>query len=101
MQETRRLRLQSVIQEELSVFVAREVKDPRVPMVTITKVEVTQDGGQATVWVSILGLSQEDQLRGAMKDCIAGLISAAGYMRRHLARVLNVRHIPNLIFKED
>ena len=55
MQETRRARLQAVIQEELSVVVPREVKDPRVPSVTFTQVEVTQDGSQATVFVADLG----------------------------------------------
>jgi ribosome-binding factor A len=111
MQETRRARLQAVIQEELSVVVPREIKDPRVPSVTFTKVEVTQDGSQATVYVLILGgamggqdgapaLSDESaKLR--MKDCIDGLTSASGFLRRHLARILTVRHIPTLVFKED
>ena len=55
MQETRRQRLQSAIQEELAQFVSREVKDPRIPMVTFTEVQVTQDGSHATIFVSILG----------------------------------------------
>lgn len=92
-------------------MVPREVKDPRVPIVTFTRVEVTQDGGQATVWLTILGGAQgghdgapplSDQ--GAhlrMQDCIAGLVSASGFLRRHLAKILTVRHIPTLIFKED
>lgn len=111
MQETRRMRLQAVILEELSTVVPREVKDPRVPPVTFTAVEVSQDGSQAIVFVSILGgahgghdgappLSDKGaKLR--MEDCIAGLTSASGYLRRHLAKILTVRHIPSLIFKED
>ena len=43
MQETRRARLQAVILEELSLVI-RTLKDPRVPMVTLTRVEVTPDG---------------------------------------------------------
>lgn len=111
MQATRRLRLQAVIQEELSVVVPREVKDPRIPLVTFTQVEVTPDGSQATVYVSILGAgtvlegqSEEQAAQDAqreMKACLEGLTSASGFLRRHLARVLNVRHIPTLIFKED
>ena len=111
MQETRRARLQAVIQEELSSVVAREIKDPRVPSVTFTSVEVTPDGGEATVFVAILGgakgghdgappLSDEGG-RERMKDCLQGLTSASGFLRRHLARALTVRHIPNLIFRED
>ncbi|MFZ9596246.1 MAG: 30S ribosome-binding factor RbfA [Bdellovibrionia bacterium] len=111
MQETRRMRLQSVIQQELSQVVPQEIKDPRVPPVTFTAVELTPDGGQATIFVSLLGGGQtnldgspalsEAQAKQRMKDCIAGLSSASGYLRRHLARVLTVRHIPSLIFKED
>lgn len=111
MQNTRRMRLQSVIQEELSVVVPREVKDPRIPAVTFTEVQVTQDGSQATVFVAILAGAQagldgapalsDEAAKKRMKDCITGLTSASGFLRRHLARVLSVRHIPTLIFKED
>jgi ribosome-binding factor A len=110
MDTTRRARLAAVIQQELSVTVPK-LKDPRIPNVTFTQVEVTQDGAQATVWVAILGGAQgghdgtaplsdeEGNLR--MKDCIDGLVSASGFLRRHLAKALTVRHIPTLIFKED
>jgi ribosome-binding factor A len=109
MQETRRQRLQAVILEELSMVVPREVKDPRVGSVTFTSVEVTPDGSQATVNVSLLGASQVNtddpvaakEAAQKMKDCVEGLQSAAGYLRRHLAKILTVRHIPTLIFKED
>jgi ribosome-binding factor A len=124
MQENRRLRLQSAIQEELSQVVSREVKDPRVPAVTFTEVQVTPDGSHAVVFVSILGSrlgrpdegpaegaaepASEEAVRAAdrqaelrMKGCLEGLTSASGYLRRHLAKVLNVRHVPTIAFKED
>jgi ribosome-binding factor A len=111
MQETRRMRLQSVIQEELSQVVPRELKDPRIPAVTFTAVEVTQDGSQATVFVAILGGARgghdgtpplsDKAAKIRMQNCIAGLTSASGFLRRHLARILSVRHIPSLIFRED
>ena len=111
MQETRRLRLQAVIQEELSRFVPREVKDPRIPSITFTSVEVTQDGDQATLLIQILGGAQggndgapplsEQGAKLRMKDCLEGLRSASPYMRKHLAKVLTIRHIPSLVFKED
>lgn len=111
MQETRRARLEAVIQEELAHIVPREIKDPRVPPVTFTAVEVTPDASQATVFVAILGGAQgghdgapplsEGAARQRMKDCIAGLTSAAGYLRRHLAKILSIRHIPTLVFRED
>ncbi|HAR41817.1 MAG TPA: 30S ribosome-binding factor RbfA [Bdellovibrionales bacterium] len=111
MQETRRARLQAVILEELAHLVPKEIKDPRVPPVTFTAVEVTQDGSQATIFVAILGGAHgghdgapplsDAAAEQRMKDCIEGLTSASGFLRRHLARILTVRHIPNLIFRED
>jgi ribosome-binding factor A len=111
MQETRRARLQAVILEELAQVVPREVKDPRVPPLTFTKCEVTPDGSQATVFVMILGGSQgghdgapalsDEGAKLRMQDCLDGLASASGFLRRHLAKVLTVRHIPTLIFRED
>lgn len=101
-----------MIQQELSQVVPREVRDPRVPPITFTAVEVTQDGEQATVFISILGGSRasyqadvpelsEQAGRQRMADALDGLRSASGFLRRHLASVLTVRHIPTLIFKED
>jgi ribosome-binding factor A len=119
MQENRRLRLQSAILEELSQFVSREVKDPRIPAITFTEIQVTQDGSHATIFVSILGSgistvdeqgNEADEATIAarqkladqrMKACLEGLNAAQGFMRRHLGRVLNVRHIPTLAFRED
>jgi len=93
------------------MIVPREVKDPRVPSVTFTAVEVTPDGGQATVFVAILGGAQggndglpplsEQGAKNRMQDCLEGLTSASGYLRRHLARILNIRFIPTLVFRED
>jgi ribosome-binding factor A len=112
MQETRRQRLKSVILEELSQIVPREVKDPRVPSITFTSCEVTPDGGQATVFFSILGAQlraeeesfselAEKAARERAKLCIEGLTSASGYLRRHLGKILTTRHIPTLVFRED
>lgn len=103
MQPTRRARLESVIQEELSRAV-REVKDPRVPIVTFTGVSLTPDGGHATIYVSILGRTggeASDEADREMRECIKGLTSASGFLRRHLGRVLTVRTIPAITFKPD
>ena len=103
MQEMRKQRLASVIQQELSVAV-RSIKDPRVPTVTFTSVEVADDGSQATIYVMVLGGSGslgDHADREAIRDALEGLKSAAGYLRRHLAKILTIRHIPQLFFKED
>jgi ribosome-binding factor A len=103
MQENRKARLASVIQKELSIAV-RSIKDPRVPTVTFTQVDVADDGSQATVAVMVLGGAGslgDHSDREAIKDALEGLKSASGYLRRHLAKILTIRHIPSLIFRED
>jgi len=97
MNETRKARLSSVIQQELSTVV-RTLKDPRIPWVTFTRVDVVDDGSQATVFLTLLGGNED---REKVKDCLEGLKSSAGFLRRHLAKILTIRHIPTLIFKED
>jgi len=110
MQATRRARLESVILQELSSVVPRSIKDPRVPPVTFTRAEVTEDGSQATVFVTLLGGGMtdrngneipEEEVQLKMKGCLNGLASASGFLRRHLGDVLDIRFIPKLIFKED
>lgn len=111
MQPIRRARLEAVILEELSKVVPRELKDPRIPPITFTACRVTPDGSQATVMVTLLGVhtlaadSEDEKTRAEndqrLKACIKGLTSASGFLRRHLAQALTVRHIPTLIFKED
>jgi ribosome-binding factor A len=118
MDKTRRARLAAVIQQEISTLVSREVKDPRIPSVTFTQVEVAEDGSHAVIYVAILGAAlaagqegpdanaqpdpkAEAAAKAKMKGCIEGLNSASNFMRRHLAKVLTVRHVPTLAFKED
>lgn len=106
MQETRRQRLESVIQEEVSLLIQRELKDPRVSaLTTITRVNVSSEGDHATLWVSILDVSETPEEAEAadqrLDECVVGLISAAPYFRRHLAKILHLRYIPTLAFKAD
>jgi ribosome-binding factor A len=110
MQATRRARLQSVILQELSSVVPRSVKDPRVPPITFTRAEVTEDGSQATVFVTLLGGGttdrngnelSEEQIQQKVQGCLEGLASASGFLRRHLGDVLDIKFIPKLLFRED
>ena len=114
MQPIRRAGLEAVILEELSKVVPRELKDPRISSITFTSCTVTPDGSQATVLVTLLGAhalqggtdSDEDvrareKSEKKLQECIKGLASASGFLRRHLASVLTVRHIPTITFKAD
>ncbi len=103
---TRRARLESVILEELSKLISRELKDPRIPPISLTSVKVTEDAGQAMIhfMISRIGapLPEEGEARKKIIDnCVAGLQSAEGFMRRHLSKILNIRQTPGLTFRED
>ncbi len=102
----RRMRLQSVIQTEVTLLLSRDLKDPRVPSLTITTVELTENGSQATIFIilSNQGMSADENPtlhKKQIQECLAGLTSASGFLRRHLARILNTRYVPALMFRED
>jgi ribosome-binding factor A len=92
---SRRQRVAQLLREEISRLLQREVKDARIGMVTITGVEVTSDFKHATVYVQALG----DDDRKA--EILAGLSSAAGFMRSRLGRELRIRRSPQLKFVID
>ena len=83
------------IQKELSALL-RTVKDPRIQdvMISITRVETTPDLRYTKVYVSFL---QEDKVAGAM----AGLKSAAGFLRRQLGQNLQLRYAPEIQWALD
>ncbi|HBJ17978.1 MAG TPA: 30S ribosome-binding factor RbfA [Clostridiales bacterium] len=88
-------RINEEIQKELSSLL-RTVKDPRVQdtMISITRVETTPDLRYTKVYVSFL---QEERV----KDAMAGLKSAAGYLRRQLGHNLQLRYSPEIVWSED
>ena len=88
-------RIAEQVQRELSDVVRLELKDPRVGMITITDVEVTDDQSHARVFFTALG----DEARIA--DAAAGLKHAAGFLRSELARRMKLRSVPQLQFKHD
>jgi ribosome-binding factor A len=71
------------------------VRDPRVTMVTVSAIEVTRDLGHATVQVVPHGTAEEKAA------ALEGLQSAAGYLRRMVARALTTRTVPTLHFVLD
>ena len=88
-------RINEEIQKELSELL-RTVKDPRVQgtMISITRVETTPDLRYTKVYVSFL---QEDKAKEAM----AGLKSAAGFLRRELGHNLQLRYSPEIVWEQD
>ena len=86
-------RVADQIQRDLAELIARELKDPRVGMVTINAVEVTPDYAHAKVFFSLL--------TGNPEDATAGLNAAAGFLRNGLFKRLHIHTVPTLHFVFD
>ncbi len=89
-------RVNGEVQKELSVIIRDEVKDPRIsPWTSVVDVQVAPDLKTCKVWISVLGSEEEKDNTGK------GLRSASPYIRRELARRLNLRNTPEIIFIMD
>ena len=86
-------RINAEVQRELSNILRDGIKDPRVaPMTSVIAVEVAPDLKTCKAYVSVLGDEK------AQADTIKGLQSAEGYIRRELARTINMRNTPEITF---
>lgn len=84
------------VQRELSNIIRGGIKDPRIsPLTTVVAVEVAPDLKTAKAYISVLGDEE------AQKNTLAGLKSAEGYIRRELARSVNLRNTPEFRFFVD
>lgn len=89
-------RINGEVHRELSRIISREIKDPRIhPMTSVVEVEVTPDLKYCKAFISVLGDEK------AQEDTMAGLKSAVGFIRKELARSVNLRNTPELIFVMD
>ena len=87
-------KLGDLIQRELSELLQRELRDPRVGMITITSVDVSPDFSHAKVFFTLL--SKEN-----LEDVQLGLRRAAGFLRSQLARRIKLYTTPELRFEYD
>lgn len=88
-------RVSDLLQEELSQIIQRELNDPRLTFVTVTRVEMSPDMRYARAMVSVYGSDQEQE------EALEALNHASGYVRRLLAPRLRMRHIPDITFRLD
>ena len=89
-------RITGEVQKELSVIIQNEIKDPRIaPMTSVVAVEVAPDLKTCKAYISVLGNEE------AAQNTLAGLKSAEGYIRRQLARTVNLRNTPEIRFILD
>ncbi|MGE4282197.1 MAG: 30S ribosome-binding factor RbfA [Clostridia bacterium] len=88
-------RISEEVKKELGDIV-RNLKDPRIPMMTsVVDVQVTRDLRYAKVYISVMG-DKEIQ-----DNAIAGLKSAAGFMRKEISKRIQLRYTPELLFLLD
>lgn len=95
MSTRRQLRVAELLQRELAQMVTFELRDPRLALVTITRVRVSPDLRYANVYITNLG----DQAETA--EAIDGLTNATGFMRRELGKRTDLRYVPDLSFHLD
>ncbi len=88
-------RINAIIKEVLSEIVLKEVKDPRVGLVTIVGVRVAPDLSSAKVFFSVMGDEAQRQLTAKV------LRGASGYMRHVIADEIDVRTAPELHWQYD
>lgn len=90
-------RVAQELQKEIAVILQREVKDPRIGMVTVSDVEVTRDLAYAKVFVTFLFDNDQQYIDQAMK----GLEKAAPYIRTLVGKAMRLRIVPELRFVYD
>ena len=96
-------RLGEEIRRIISDLLLREIKDPRLSgIVSVSAVEVTEDGSYATVYITKLGSKASVETSSEEKnDVLAAFKSAKGLIRREIGKQIKLRHVPDLMFKLD
>jgi len=83
------------IKEGIGTLIQRELRDPRLGFITVTRAEVTPDLKRATIYYSVLGTDE------VKKETSKALEGASRFLRRELAHALQLRYMPALRFEFD
>lgn len=95
-QSNRQIRINDEIMRETAIIIRSELKDPRIKtLVSVTKADTTADLKYCKIYISVLGTDEEK------KETLEGLKSCSGYIRKELARRINLRNTPELKFVLD
>ena len=93
--ETRLNRINEELRKEISNIISFELKNPDVTgLVSVTKAKITPDLKYAKIYVSILNSKNT-------KQTLAGLKKSAGFIRTEIAKKINLRITPELVFELD
>ena len=89
-------RINGEVQRVLAEIIRGEIKDPRIsPWTSVVAVEVAPDLKSCKAWISVLG---EEEVRA---NTLQGLKSAEGFIKRQLAKIINLRNTPEITFVMD
>lgn len=89
-------RVNGEVQRVLAEIIRGEIKDPRIsPWASVVAVEVAPDLKSCKAWISVLG---DDEAR---ESTLQGLKSAEGFIKRQLAKKINLRNTPDITFVMD
>lgn len=91
----RSTRVAEAIRMELSMLFLQKVRDEKLSDVTVTNVRVTDDLKSARIFYTVPG---SDKVK---KEAANALKRASGFVRSHLAKVLNLRYTPSILFEYD
>lgn len=93
--ENRLNRIDEELKKELSQIISYELKNPEATgMISVTKVKITPDLKYAKVYVSILNSKSDEKTMEALKK-------SAGFIRSQIAKRVNLRITPELVFEKD
>ncbi len=95
---SRTQRIGDQMQRELALLIQREIKDPRLGLVTITAVDVSRDLSHAKIFITIMG---QDDDQEAVKGNLRILNDAVGFLRMQLGKSMKLRTVPQLHFNYD
>ncbi len=99
---SRTQRIADQVQRDLAQLIQREIKDPRLGMVTISFVKVAKDLGYADIYVTVMAYGdQAEDPQAAIKESLKVLNNAAGFLRGQLSRQIKLRVMPQLRFHFD
>jgi ribosome-binding factor A len=88
-------RLNEQLKREISELIRKQVRDPRVGLVTITGVDVARDLGSAKIYI------RSPESTEQLASTLEGLTAAAPFLRTELGRIMRVRRVPELRFRTD
>ncbi len=95
---SRTQRIGDQMQRELALLIQREVKDPRLGLITITAVEVSRDLSHAKIFITVMGKDDDED---AVKGNLRILNDASGFLRMQLGKAMKLRTVPQLHFNYD